>query len=226
MDGYDDDICGETMTYEFIKFLPDSIYNREGNIKKLLDLFVSQLSSIDEVLQGLSMIRDINNANGAVLDLIGEILRENRKGYDDASYRLFLLIAVQKLLCNGSLSSMANILHAILKDDLIGVWELTPQDKQYLYIDRKSYIDGSWFLDGTRWLSGEQESINSPYEIYLDGSSCLDGNWYLSHTVFQPAFFEIVVADAVTEDSIQYINNIVHYIKPAGVRYRIRKLEE
>lgn len=209
-----------------IKLLPNTIYSRSGNIKKLFELYASWLNEIDEIFEELRYVRNIENQQGILLDLIGEILREKRHGYDDTFYRIYLSIAIQKLLCSGSIESLQIVLNAILGEELIGVYELTPDYHDSLYNDKRIYTDGSKYLDGSYYLSGEPpEGSFSPYEIWLNGEYYLDGTYYLSGTIFQPCMFEVVVASSINNATLNYINNIMAHIKPAGVRYRIRKKE-
>lgn len=215
------------MYADIIQLLPNSIYRRDGNVKKLFELIANELDDIDIILESIRGVRNIQEQEGILLDYIGEILRETRKGLDDISYRIYLSIAIQKLLCSGSIESLQSVLYAILGDDLIGIYELTPDYQGYLYNDRRIYTDGSRYLDGSYYLSGEPpEGSYSPYEIWLNGEYYLDGSYYLSGTIFQPSMFEVVVASSISNLMINYINNVVAYIKPAGVRYRIRKQEE
>lgn len=214
------------MYSEIIQLLPNTIYSRSGNIKNLFELFAIELNSLDAIFDELRYVRDIENRQGVLLDLIGEILREKRYGYDDVSYRIYLLVAIQKLLCSGSIESLQTVLNAILGEYLIGVYELTPDYQDYLYNDKRIYTDGSRYLDGSYYLAGEPpEGSYSTYEIWLDGEYYLDGTYYLSGTIFQPCMFEIVVASSINNVTLNYVNNIMSYIKPAGVRYRIRKQE-
>lgn len=214
------------MYSEIIQLLPNTIYSRSGNIKKLFELFAGELNNLYATFEELRYVRDIENQQGVVLDLIGEILREKRFGYDDISYRLYLSIAIQKLLCSGSIESLQTVLRAILDDDFVGIYELTPDYQDFLYSDKRIYTDGNRYLDGSYYLAGEPpEGSSSPYEMWLDGEYYLDGTYYLSGTIFQPGMIEVVVVSSISDVLLNYVNSIMAYIKPAGVRYRIRKLE-
>lgn len=213
---------------ELVCFLPDSVYIREesSNNYKLWDIFAQALNEIEMHIESFRLIRDIDKQSGLILDLIGEILRESREGKDDITYKLYLMVALQKIFCSGSISMLQNVLRLVAGNSFIGVWELTPGNKDLLYSDERVYTDGTRYMDGTYYLSGEMPNGGmSPYETYLDGGFYLDGSFFLSGDVFQPGFIECVFSSSINSDILNLIIRILNFIKPAGVKYRIRLQE-
>lgn len=185
---------------DILTLLPDSIYTTKSgsNNQKRWALFANQLNEVEAVFDDLRMIYDINSQSGAVLDLIGEILREPRNGVNDDAYIIYLILALQKLLCNGSIPALQDVLRAIAGDDFIGVWDLTP---------------------------GEEFEDMSPHENYLNGAFYLDGSFFLSGTVFQSGYIDVVCKNSISPDILDYITKVMNIIKSAGVKYRIRQVE-
>ncbi len=131
---------------------PDSVYDvsDSSNNWKLWNLFSKQMSEIDDVFSDMRYLHDPDKQSGAVLDLIGEIRRETRSGQDDVGYRIFLAIAIQKLLCGGSVPELQEVLKAIAGDEFVSVIEVdyAPEDNAALYLDGGFYLTGEFYLFG------------------------------------------------------------------------------
>lgn len=219
------------MSYnELINLLPDSIMSPAtgGGHAELWEIFAEQMDEVDQALEGLRLARDVFSQGGVILDLVGEILREPRLEKDDPAYRIYLLVALQKLLCSGSIPSLQNVLRAILGDDFIGVYDLTPLNRDAIYHDDRIHTDGTHYLDGSFYLSGlpaDGDIDAAPYVTYLDGSIYLDGGCFLSGDIIQPGFFEIRVKSTTAPEMKEYIDRIIRYIKGGGIKYRILEVE-
>jgi hypothetical protein len=182
--------------------LPDSILNIKpgSNNAKLWGLFSTQMDAIDQLLEDMRLLRDFMSQSGVILDLIGGIVREKRNGKDDASYRIYLAVAIMKMLSDGSIDILNDIARSILGDDYIGMRELYPSQQ-----------DQPWATD-------------PEYQFWLDGTWWLDGRYMLSGKVFQPAFFELRINTATAESLKSYIKNILDHTKGGGIAYRIKEV--
>lgn len=189
-------------TAELIALLPDSILsiNYGSNNAKLWRLFSGQMNEVDQVFEDLRLVRDIVAQSGVVLDLIGDIVREKRNGKNDDTYKIYLSVAIMKMLSDGSIDIINEIGLAILEENYIGIRELYPSQQ-----------NKPW-------------STNPEYQFLLDGNWYLDGRYMLSGNVFQPAFFEVRIK-ATTPDSLKsYLKNILAYVKGGGIAYRITEV--
>ncbi|MBN2157932.1 MAG: hypothetical protein JW807_00950 [Spirochaetes bacterium] len=187
---------------DFIKLKPDSILDIKtgSNNEKLWKLFANQMDEIDRVFEDMRLVRDFLSQSGVILDLIGEIVHEKRNGKDDPAYRIYLAIAIKKMLSNGSIDILNDIVLSILEDDFIGIRELYP-----------SQINQPWGED-------------LEYQLWLDGTWYLDGRYMLAGNVFQPAFFEIRLNESTPENLKSYISNIIAHTKGGGIAYQIKEV--
>ncbi len=210
--------------------LPDSIYDvrLSSNNAKIWSIFATKMDEVEEVFHDLRLIDEITLGEGVLLDLIGEIVRENRQGHDDETYKVYLMIALKKWFSSGSIEDMNDIIRSILGDDFIKINELTPDNESSLLVDTRVNFNGSWYLDGSVFLSGQYPAGDprekmSPHVTYLDGSWYLDGGFYLSGTIFQPAFIEVVIKSTTPQINKEYLTRILNYksIKAVGIKSRI-----
>jgi hypothetical protein len=183
---------------DYIELLPNSILkiNAGSNNYKLWKLFADQIDEVDQVFEDLRLVRNINSQAGVILDLIGKILHENRNGRNDASYRIYLTIAIMKMLSNGSIPILNNIFRAVLGDDFLGIRNLYPSQQSRAWgndLEYHSWLNGTWYLDG----------------LYM-----------LSELVYQPAFFEIRIKAGTSETLKTYLKEIITHVKGGGILYR------
>lgn len=69
--------------------LPEQFKNSE-NFKKLITVLVKQLQQVEDAVYSMRNLFDIDNSEGAQLDLLGKILGAPRAGRDDTRYKLRL----------------------------------------------------------------------------------------------------------------------------------------
>ena len=203
---------------DLINKLPDSIYaiDQNSNNYKLWELFAGQMDELDELFSVIKLVNDVRGNSGATLDMLGKILRSARRGWGDQEYMKYLLVAIRKYQCDGSIEDLIEICTILLDDDFKYIRDLNEPD-----LEGAIYLDGSFYLDETVYLSGYQDN---PDAIYLDGSYWLDGSWYLSCDICQPRFFEVVVADSLADNMVQLISDIIKSCKGGGIKYKIRKI--
>lgn len=82
----------------------------ESNTYKLMQLFSSELELLKETNDRILDWRDIDQAEGAALDLIGRNLNQPRGGANDEKYRILLKTKVARNLANGTIN---NFIHAV-----------------------------------------------------------------------------------------------------------------
>ncbi len=142
-----------------------------GNIAKLFNLFSSEFDELQSVVNDLSMMRSLDNQKGVILDEIGKIIKEPRRGRNDDDYKIILKIAIQRNLSSGSLKTITQI-----TDILSG-------NADY-FIEELHSAAGDAVLDGSRDLNGERLLNPSSLEpaaigIYFTGdTSGIDKTFY------------------------------------------------
>ena len=187
------------MTQEYLQLLPSSLFDltADGDNDKFFRPFAEQMSEVDSVFEDIRNARDIQLQSGEVLNLIGEMVWEKRDGKLDDDYRIYLTIAIQKMLCSGAEPNIASVFRSLLGDVFIGVRDLYPGCPDMPGVDL--YLDGSWYLDGT-YYAGE-------------GS------------VRKPAFFDVAIS-SLTSDSLKNLcAKIITHLKGAGIACKITVLE-
>ncbi len=200
-----------------IEKLPDSIYaiESDSNIYKFWGLFSYFMDELDGIFAILKLMTDIQSNSGAILDLIGKILRRKRRGWSDNKYIKHLLTEVRKFQCSGSIPILNEICQLLIENDFYYIRDINvPEYEDALW------LDGSEFLCGNEYLSGE---VNNFDAVYLNGEEYLDGSFYLSGDICQPRFFEVVVSNTLSSDTIAFINEIINSCKGGGIKYRVRE---
>lgn len=204
---------------DLLEKLPDSIFatNPGSNNYKLWKLFSFFIDELDEVFLSLKLMTDVATGSGVVLDLIGKILRQKRQGWGDDKYIKYLFVAIRKFQCSGSIPDLNEICRLLIENEFYYI-----RDMNYPELEDAFWLDGSIYLGGDEFLSGE---TNNPDAVYLNGEEYLDGSFYLSGDICQPRFFEVVLSNTLSSDTLDFINEIIHSCKGGGIKYRIR-LEE
>jgi len=200
-----------------IEKLPDSIYNIDSgsNNYKVWKLFSYFMDELDGVFATLKLMTDIKSNSGTVLDLIGKILRQKRQGWGDDKYIQYLFVAVRKFYCSGSIPDLNEICQLLIEDDFYYIRDMNEPEFKDAF-----WLDGNVYLSGDDFLSGE---VNNPDAVYLNGEEYLDGTFYLSGDICQPRFFEVVVSNTLSSDTIAFINEIINSCKGGGIKFRIRE---
>lgn len=62
----------------------------DGNYYKLMDIFTSNINAVDDLAQKVADWRDIGNAQGAILDMLGQNYNVKRVSDDDDFYRFMI----------------------------------------------------------------------------------------------------------------------------------------
>lgn len=125
---------------EMLTLFPPSILSKETGTTqaKLLSPFADQLDELRVVFDDMLTLYQISVMTSTNLDQLGKLLNETRKGRDDATYRIFLEIAIKKLLSRGDIFSL-NEIAAALGFTNINILEM---------YDGGGRLDGTGFLDG------------------------------------------------------------------------------
>ncbi len=197
--------------------LPDSIFatGTSSNNYKLWKLFSYFMDELDEVFAALKLMTDIKSNSGAMLDLIGKILRQKRQGCGDDKYIQYLFVAIRKFQCSGSIPDLDEICRLLIEDDFLYIRDMNDPELEDAF-----WLDGSIYLYGNEFLSGE---VNNHDAVYLNGEEYLDGSFYLSGDICQPRFFEVVVSNTLSSDTLTFINEIINSCKGGGIKYRLKE---
>lgn len=203
--------------------VPDTIlsHDDDSNSKKLWTIYAERMQAIQTIIDDLHYIRQIEEQSGTILDLIGEILHEERTG-DDETYKTNLLISFVKLFCSGGIESLQKVLSYLLGDDLLGIYYASDISEA---TSLPLLLDGSWSLDGSFYLWGEYYEDTRNIEnlpLLLDGSWSLDGSYYLSASYSRPAQYVL----CIDRDSelIATVKKMIPSIKTAGIGFRIKEI--
>jgi len=147
-----------TTFQKLIKKIPDNLYfldiktlsdglSPENDIAKLFKLMSDEFDELKAVIYDLYKIKDIDQQQGDVLDKIGMIVKEPRKGRNDTDYKEFLKTAIIRNTSNGSLKSIADITKRIAKDLDFTIREGFQYDGSLLNLDGTRFFDGQILLN-------------------------------------------------------------------------------
>lgn len=97
--------------------------NPDSNIGKIFSIVGAQMDDLQSTLDKMELWRDIDEAEGVVLDRIGlEILQEPRGGVSDEEYRLKLKTRIiVNYLSGGDIETLNQLLEVYLGDHLVSV---------------------------------------------------------------------------------------------------------
>lgn len=138
--------------FDLFKKFPSSIVTRvqSSKVGKLWQLYSEKLDEFDTLRISLGVLRDINSAEGVILDRIGDIVGETRDGREDQEYRLFVKIAIAKNLCGGSIPEIITIAKLISIGQTFKITELHDLPVEY-FLDGDGLFNGSsTFYPGRR----------------------------------------------------------------------------
>lgn len=97
--------------------------NADSNIGKIFQIVSNQMNDMQSTLDTMEIWRDIDLAEGVVLDRIGyEILQEPRGGVSDEEYRLKIKTRIiVNYLSDGDIETIIKLLEVYLGDHVINV---------------------------------------------------------------------------------------------------------
>jgi len=187
------------MMQELLQLLPPSGFDlsENGDNAKLWSIFASQMEELSSVFADLKTVRDFQTRSGVILDLLGKMLWEPRDGKQDDEYRVYLAVAIQKMLCSGAEPDISNVFKSLLGNYFIGLRDLYPH--AIAVPGMELYLDGSWYLDGS----------------YYAG----DG------TTRKPAFFDIAISTTTPTSLKTMAGKIISHLRGAGISCKVTELE-
>ncbi|MED4977231.1 hypothetical protein ABEV04_05720 [Heyndrickxia faecalis] len=109
---------------DMLSKLPDMFKKTtDSNIGKIFSIVGAQMDDLQSTLDKMELWRDIDEAEGVVLDRIGlEILQEPRGGVSDDEYRLKLKTRIIiSYLSDGDIESIIKLLEVYMGDHLVSV---------------------------------------------------------------------------------------------------------
>jgi hypothetical protein len=89
----------------------------ESNISKLLKIFSEELQQLHTTIERVGEWRDIDKAEGAVLDDIGTNIKQPRGVATDDVYRILLKSKIARNLSDGSINTIIRVLAIALSCD-------------------------------------------------------------------------------------------------------------
>lgn len=113
------------LTYNYVKHPASNVY-------KIFKLFADELEEVKDTLDRTEIWRDIEEAEGNTLDLIGINVGQVRNGRTDEQYRQALLIAIARNVSGGDVERINEILEILLGNNYIGTVETWSSNRSNL----------------------------------------------------------------------------------------------
>lgn len=104
---------------------------RKPTNERLYEVLYNGFNGIDETLDSIKASRNIDNAYGKTLDLMGQNVGQLRIDEDDELYRLLIKTRIIANLSIGDIPTMNEVLSILVKDTFIGLQEVWPH-KEYM----------------------------------------------------------------------------------------------
>ena len=119
--------------FDLFKKFPSTLLSRDpaSFVGRIWLLFSEKMDEVTALQVSMKVLRSIDDAEGKILDLIGDMVGESRDGRDDPEYRLFIKIAIAKNNCSGSIPEIIKIAKVISGDQTFRLNELyeTPDER-------------------------------------------------------------------------------------------------
>lgn len=94
-------------------------YRNKPRLMAIISAFVAQHQMLEDAIFQLYGRLDIQNSIGAQLDGIGDIVGQDRLGFDDARYRILLLAKIGQNVSNGDPERIISIFKLLTNADLV-----------------------------------------------------------------------------------------------------------
>ena len=122
------------MIYDIIKKLLPEQYSNAVNLNNILSIFADECDELIVVFSQLKNILNLQNATGATLELIGDIVLERRDGRNDDDYRKAIQFKIFKNSSTGFVEDITKILKLITEADLV-IYSDNPPAAYTIYTD-------------------------------------------------------------------------------------------
>lgn len=101
---------------KFVERLTDSYSkNPESNVYKLMSIAAGIIQENEDTLNRIGDWRDVDQAEGVALDMLGQNVRQNRGQAPDEVYRILIKSKIKRNLSNGSINTLIDFLSFILQ---------------------------------------------------------------------------------------------------------------
>lgn len=112
------------MLEKMLNRLPD-VYNKSenSNVYKIIKLAADQLAAGEDTLRIIHDWKDIDQAQGSILDKLGKDVGQPREGLDDEQYRQKIKIKIRANLSGGEIETLNSICLVLLRDRFDGIRE-------------------------------------------------------------------------------------------------------
>lgn len=101
-------------------------YREATKLKALLSALNIQVQNIEDALFSLFEGRWIENATGQVLDDFGEIIGQERQGFDDTFYRVLLYVKMGENISQGETERVIDVYKIITQATIVQMREIFP----------------------------------------------------------------------------------------------------
>ncbi|MEY9097068.1 hypothetical protein [Paenibacillus sp. RC84] len=101
-----------------LKKLTDVYSKRpDSNIGKIIGILAGQMQDLEDTFGRIGEWRDIDNAEGTTLDMIGETVVQPRGKANDAIYRIMIKAKIARNLSNADINSIISVIALALNSD-------------------------------------------------------------------------------------------------------------
>lgn len=99
-------------------------YKEKAKLNKLMEAFADEVQEIENALFSLVAGRALSTAQGAQLDLIGEIIDQERGSFDDAFYKILLKVKIGQNTSQGNAQKIIDIFKLLTEADYVHLLNL------------------------------------------------------------------------------------------------------
>lgn len=157
-------------------------FKDQPNIEAILESFLGGLDSTREAAMAVLAFMDIDNVDGAILDILGKIVGETRKGNTDSTYRENIKIRIFLNSSKGTPDELLEILDLLTDSTKIQMYEHFPNFKTFYCNSSSMSVAIPRALDSasvvtshkTGIIHSEDDNAFIPSELEVGGAILVD----------------------------------------------------
>jgi hypothetical protein len=167
---------------------------QNSNIGKVLQLVAGEIDELNSTIATVGIWRDVDQAEGTTLDLVGKMFSQQREGLSDESYRVMIKSKVLRDRSDGTLDTLIKNIAYLLQ-----------VDQQEVYIKGQSDKPASLY---TQFELAKVDLMGLPVERMAEILNSITGAGVSMDIWFQGSFL-FAESDAVENDADHGFSDMV-----------------
>ncbi len=143
-------------------------YKESSNVRKMLQSLVPQVQDLEDVVHDLFTSRTLTASEGAQLDKLGELVGQDREGFDDDFYRILITARIGINVSNGEYEKVLDVFKLLTQSALVHLQEWYPAGYG---VTADNEVDN----DLMKFIANLMKLVD-PAGVRLEGIMCFNGD--------------------------------------------------